>query len=147
MSLCHEATRRVKQPRATADPHTAHKGRHTFTFIHHSSKGARSYTDILFTYRATSAATVCPSPHTLLLFFCFASVCLWSCGTGPSKPHVVLSPYLLISCDRCIPLGGLEFEHFIRVHESIKSHLAVRHRHMYTLYPYVESCQERSQHQ
>lgn len=48
----------------------------------------------------------------------------------------------VILCDRCIPPGRVEFELFIKAHESIKSHGAVGHKHSY---PYVESCQERSQ--
>lgn len=87
-------------------------------------------------------------PTHFALFFCFASVCLGSCGTALLKSHVVLTPCPLILCDRCIlSLSGAEFELFIKAHESIKSHGAVGHRHMDAFYPYVESCQERSQHQ
>lgn len=87
-------------------------------------------------------------PHALCSSFCCASAWRGSCSTGASlKPHVVLAFRLLISCDRCIPPGGVEFELFIKPHESIKSHGAVGHKHMRALYPYVESRQERSQRQ
>lgn len=118
----------------------APKEQHTFTFIHQKKRG------LILTYFAHAdrhqlRLSVLLLTHLLRLF----SLC--NCGAGPWKPYVVSSPCLLISRDSCVPLGGLEFEHFIRAHESIKSHVAVRHGHMDTLYPHVEPCQERSQHQ
>lgn len=113
---------------------------HCLSLIRRSSRGARFHTDILFTCGPTSAATVCPPTLTLCA--------VWAVARGASlKPHVILAFRLLISCDRCIPPGGVEFELFIKPHESIKSHGAVGHKHMHALYPYVESRQERSQRQ
>lgn len=48
------------------------------------------------------------------LLLCRASVCLGGCGTGAFlEPHAVLTFRRLISCDRCIPPGGVEFECFV----------------------------------
>lgn len=65
--------------------------------------------------RPKSAATVCP-----------ASVCLGiALAQGSSKPRIVLTLRLLISCDRCIPPGGAEFELFIKTHESVRRRAAL----------------------
>lgn len=71
-----------------------------------------------------------------------------------TKPYVVLTFCLLISCDRCSPPGGIKFELFIIARESIKSRLVVGHKLMHALffflsfvlffYPHVESHQSRS---
>lgn len=62
---------------------------------------------------------------------------------GLLKPSVVLTPRLLIPCDRCIPLGGGEPELFIKAHESIRSCAAVGCKCVSSLYSCAETRHEK----
>lgn len=76
-------------PRATADPHTAHKERHTHThtrFLSFTTHTAREEHGFLLTYFSLAdphqlqLSVLVPTHFTL--FCCCASVCLGSWGTG-----------------------------------------------------------------
>lgn len=96
----------------------------------HSLSLAREQHGFLLTYMQTNISCNCLSSLS------HAAVCLGSRGTGPLKAprcSSLLRP--LISCDRCISPGGVEFEVFIKAHESIKNRIAVGHEHMIALFP------------
>lgn len=110
--------------RATADP--TKNDTNSLSLLCRISRGAA-----FFCRRAFHMWISCNCPSSSVLCIC-ASQTLWHFFQRPALFSLFV---LLISCDRCIPAGGVEFELFIKAHESIKRHGAVGHKLMYALTP------------
>lgn len=124
----HQAVR-VKRAKSSSWPtHSSQRATHS-PFL--ASTAAREEHGTYFFHVQAHISCNCLSsyPHALCGSFTMHLCVLVALSRGPFLKHnVVLTFRPLISCDRCIPLGRIEFELFIKARESIRSRGAVGHK-------------------